>query len=91
VAPAGDHAVGGRVLALHRALREVRPRVDADLDEGPLVDEQVDALARGQLAALVLLGDLLRAAAELGALAPLVQVAHQRVHSGGVGCFVRVF
>ena len=36
-----------------------------ELDEGALVDEQVDPLAGGQLAALVLLGDLLLAAAEL--------------------------
>jgi hypothetical protein len=43
----------------------MRAAVDAELDEGPRIDEQVDALARRQLAALVLDRDLLLAAAEL--------------------------
>src|SRR5262249_16832874 len=77
VAPAGDHAVGRRLLALHRPLGEVRTAVDPHLDEAALVDEQVDALAGGQLAALVLLGDLLLAAPELRLLAPLVQLLGQ--------------
>jgi hypothetical protein len=40
--------------------------VDAELDEGARVAEQVDALARGELAALVLERDLLLTPAELG-------------------------
>jgi hypothetical protein len=40
--------------------------VEAELDEGALVDQQVDALAGGQLATPVLLGDLGLAAAEAG-------------------------
>ncbi len=83
VAPAGDHAVGRRLLALHRPLGEVRAAVDAHLDEGALVDQQVDPLAGGQLAALVLLGDLLLAAAELRLLAPLVQLLGQLGQRGG--------
>ena len=39
-------------------------------------------LARGQLAALVLLGDLLLAAAELRLLAALVEVVDQPLHAG---------
>ena len=74
VAPAGDDAVGGSLLALHRPLREVRAAVDAHLDERALVDQQVDPLAGRELAALVLLGDLLLAAAQLRLLAPLVEV-----------------
>ena len=35
----------------------MRAAVDPELDEGTGVDEEVDALARGQLAALVLAGD----------------------------------
>ena len=77
VAPAGDDAVGGRLDPVHRPLGEVRPAVDAELDEGALVDQQVDPLARGQLAALVLLGDLLLAAAELRLRAALVQLLGQ--------------
>ena len=65
VAPAGDHAVGRRLAALHRALGEVRTGVDAHLDERARVDQQVDPLAGRELAALVLEGDLLLAAAEL--------------------------
>ena len=39
--------------------------MDAELDERALVDQQREPLARGQLALLVLAGDLLLAAAEL--------------------------
>ncbi len=62
--------------------------MDTHLDEGALVDEQVDALARGELARVVLLFDLLLAAAELGLLAAGVEVlgevveAHRPFHSG---------
>jgi hypothetical protein len=48
----------------------------------PRVDQQVDPLARGQLAALVLLGDLLLAAAELRLLAALVQLLGQLAERG---------
>src|SRR5437588_6706672 len=67
-----------RLHALHRALGEVRPTVDTELHEGPLVDEQVEALARGELVALVLQGDLLLAAARSGPLAALVEVLDER-------------
>ena len=40
-------AVGGRLDVVHRPLGEVRAAVDAELDEGALVDEQVDR-ARGR-------------------------------------------
>ena len=83
VAPAGDHAVGGGLDPVHRPLGEVRAAVDAHLDEGALVDQQVDPLAGGELAALVLLGDLLLAAAELRLLAPLVQLLGQLAQRGG--------
>ena len=64
LAVAGDHAVGGRLHAVHRALRGVRAAMDAELDERAGVDQQRDPLARGELLALVLLGDLLLAAAQ---------------------------
>ena len=63
LAVAGDDAVGRRLLALHRALREVRAPVDAELDERALVDQQRQPLARGELVLLVLAGDPLLAAA----------------------------
>ena len=78
LAVAGDHAVGRRLLALHRPLGEVRPAVDAQLDEGALVDQQLEPLARGELVLLVLALDLLLAAALPGLLAPLVQIVDER-------------
>jgi len=57
--------------------------VDPHLDEGALVDQQVDPLPRGQLAALVLLGDLLLAAAELRLGAALVQLLGQLAERRG--------
>ena len=62
-------AVGRRLLVLQAAHGVVDAGVDAELGERPLVDEQVDALARGQLVGGVLLGDPLLPAAELRARA----------------------
>ena len=59
----------------------MRAGLDAELDEGPRVDQQVDPLTGGQLAAFVLLGDLLFAAPELGRLATGVEVLDQRLHA----------
>src|SRR2546429_97311 len=50
------------------------------LDEGPLVAEEVDPLARRQLSALVLEGDLLLAPAELRVLPPPMQVLDEVLH-----------
>jgi len=61
----------------------VRAAVDAELDEGTLVDQQLDPLAGGQLAAPVLLGDLLLAAAQPRLVAPLVQLLVQLRQRGG--------
>src|SRR6185312_6385110 len=85
VAPAGDHAVGGRLDVVHRALGEVRAAVEAELDEAALVDQQVDALAGGELAALVLLGDLLLTTGEAGGGAALVELVVQLGEWGGAG------
>src|SRR5260221_3556679 len=84
-APAGDDAVGGGLDPVHRPVGEGRAAVDAELDEAALVDQQVDPLARGQLAALVLLGDLLLAAPQLRLLAALVQLFVQLRQRGGAG------
>jgi hypothetical protein len=56
--------------------------VDPELGERPLVDEQVDALARGELVLVVLAGDPLLAAAEAGLRAALVEVLDQRAKDG---------
>ena len=85
LAVAGDHAVGGGVLAVHGALGEVRPPVDPELDERPLVDQQRQPLARGQLLARVLGGDLLLAATEPDLLAPCTQIFGERAQQAGGG------
>ena len=51
----------------------------ADLDERAGIDQQVDPLARGQLALRVLRVDLLGAPAELDLRAAVVQVVHERL------------
>ena len=89
LAVAGDHAVGGRLDAVHRALGEVRPAVDAELDERAVVDQQRDPLARGQLLARVLLCDLLLAAAEADLRAARVEVFDERAQQAW-GCSVSV-
>jgi hypothetical protein len=51
------------------------------LDEGAPVNEQIDPLPRGQLALLVLLGDLLRPPAELDLLPAPMQVVDERLET----------
>src|SRR5439155_19991245 len=63
----------------------VRAAVDAELHERPLVDQQVDPLAGGELARVVLLGDLLLAAAEPGALAALLELLRELGERSGPG------
>jgi hypothetical protein len=84
LAVAGDHAVGGSVHALHRALGEMRATVDAELDERPLVHQQGQSLARRELALLVLAGDLLLSPSQLDLRAPGLQVLHERTQERGL-------
>ena len=49
-----DHAVGRRLPALEAAHRVVDPGVEPELGERPGLDEEVDALAGGQLPGVVL-------------------------------------
>ena len=68
----------------------MRPRVDAQLGEGAVVDQKGEPLARRQLVLLVLTPDLLLAAAEPGRPPPLLEVLDERAELGpgdeGVGC-----
>ena len=68
----------GASLSFIARLREVRPPVDAELDEGAVVDQEREPLARGQLVLLVLARDLLLAAAELRLRAALLEVLDER-------------
>ena len=56
--------------------------MDAELHERARVDQQRDPLARGELFALVLLGDLLLAASEHDLRAAGLQVLDQRPQQG---------
>ena len=80
LAVAGDDAVGGRLLALHRPLGEVRAAVDPELDPGAGVDQEVEALAGGELVLRVLAGDPLLAAAEPRRRAPGLELLDERAH-----------
>ena len=53
-APAGDDAVAGDLLLLHAEIGGAVLDEHVELLERALVEQQLDALARGQLAALVL-------------------------------------
>ena len=73
-AVAGDDAVAGDALLVHpEVVAAVGPQL-VDLDEGAAVEQQLDALARHQQAALVALGDLVGAAADLGFTVAAVQL-----------------
>ena len=74
---AGDDAVGWHVLVCHAEVSVAGAGEQADLLEAPGIDQRRDALAGGQLAGLLLLLELVGAAAELTAtlLAALPQVS----------------
>ena len=58
-------------------------RVDAELGERARVDEEVDPLARGELAGRVLALDALRAATQARGGAALAQVVGERAQDRG--------
>ena len=62
-APAGDDAVAGNLGLLHAEIDAAVLDVHVELLEGALVEQELDALARGELAAGVLGLDALQAAA----------------------------
>ena len=71
-APAGDHAVAGDFRLLHAEVGGAVLDEHVELLERALVEQQFDALARGQLAALVLGLDARLAAAQAGLVAAAV-------------------
>jgi len=68
LAPAGDDAVAEDLLLLHLEVGAAMLHEPIDLDERARIAKQLDALARGELAALVLLVDALLPATEHSAL-----------------------
>ena len=79
-APAGDDAVAGDLGLLHAEVVGAVLDEHVELLERALVEQQFDALARGQFAALVLGLDARLAAAETGVLPPLLEFVENVFH-----------
>ena len=76
-APAGDHAVAGDLGLLHAEVVAAVLDVHVELLEGVVIHQELDALARGELAALVLGVDArLSAADPRGRPTPLQFLQH---------------
>src|SRR5207302_6813244 len=74
-----DHAVAGDALVLHAEVGAAVRHHAVELDERARVHQQVDALARGELAGVVLLLDALLAATEQRARVRLVEACDARI------------
>jgi hypothetical protein len=81
-APAGDHAVAGDLGLLHAEVAGAVLDEHVELLERTLVEQQLDALAGRQLAALVLRLDARHAATQAGLLAALFQPVEDVLHAG---------
>ena len=79
-APAGDDAVARHLGLFHAEIGRAVLDEHVEFLERALVEQQLDALPRGQLAAGVLRLDALLAAAELGAGAPLFKGVQDVFH-----------
>ena len=82
---AGDDAVAEDLLLLHAEVGAAVRDEAVELDEAAGVEQEVDALARGQLAGLVLLLDAGLAAAEERLRVQVVEALHVRRRSRRVG------
>jgi hypothetical protein len=85
-APAGDHAVAGDLLVLHAEVGAAVLDEHVELLEAVFVEEQVDALAGGQLALGVLGRDALFTAAGPGLLATTIQFLENMLHATKLPC-----
>ncbi len=79
----GDHAVAGDLLVGHAEVGGPVLDEHVELFEGAFVEQQVDALAGGQLTLGVLAGDPLLAAAHPRLGAPLVEFLKDMLHANG--------
>ena len=80
---AGDHTVGRRAVGFRGGSGHgVLVREEAELRERPCVEQQIDALACGELVPAVLLLDPLRAAHGARALPPHMQRGGQLIEPG---------
>src|SRR5262249_14994712 len=79
-AVAGDHAVAGHRLPLHAEVSTAVALEHIPFLEGIGVEQQLDALAGGELALGVLRGNPFRAAAQPGGCALLFELTNDVVH-----------
>ena len=88
-APAGDHAVGERTGVLDAEAVGAVAGEHVELDERAGIEQQVDALARGELAALVLALDRRRAPGVQRLLAQLGELREPLLDRVGHRCGAR--
>ena len=79
--PAGDDAVAGDFRFLHAEVAGAMLDEHVEFLERALVEQQLDALARGELAALVLRLDARLATTKAGLLAPLFEPVEDVFHA----------
>ncbi len=79
-APAGDHAVARDLVPLHAEIGAAVLDIHVELLEGAFVEQEVEALARGELAATVLGLDALGAAAGAGFVAANLELFQDFLH-----------
>ena len=89
-APAGDDAVAGDLVLFHAEFDRAVLDEHVEFLERALVEQQFDALPRGQFSAGVLRLDALLAAAELGAGAPFFEGVQDIFHAAAARHMVRI-
>ena len=80
VSPAGHNAVAGDALGFHTEVGAAVGYVGVELLEGALVEEDLDSLSGGQLAALMLTRNPLGAATEACRFAATLQILENVLH-----------
>src|SRR6185503_21164522 len=88
-APAGDDAVARNLGLLHAEFGRAVFDEHVEFLERALVEQQFDALPRGQFSASVLRLDALLAAAELGAGAPFFEGVQDILHAASARFWCR--
>jgi len=86
-APAGDDAIAQNLLLVHAEIRLAVDHQRVDLAERAFVEQQLDALAGGQLALGLARGQLVLAAAHVGLLLELSEMFNFGVHTAPDSAF----
>ncbi len=83
-----DYTIGRQFLARHAKVGGAVPRKDADLLKARLIDQGLDALARGELSRCVLLFNAVFAAAQLEQFPPRIEVGDLVLHGPWLAAFL---